>query len=110
MNSGTFDRRSKFSQHRRSQRQTIRKHQRLARLLWRQKGERDFGKAPFLWPEAGPEAGINDRFDCPRAGRMRHFALAPPARFDEVPSKVCFDSRGHGASRLVSWFAGAEEV
>src|SRR6266852_6022804 len=105
MNSGALNRGREFCQYRGRQRQTLLKHQRLARLLGRQKGERDFRKTTFLRPEAGPEAGVNDRFNGAGIRSMCKFLLTSPARFDQMPGKMSFDSSSHGPGRLIGWFA-----
>ena len=104
MNSGALNRRSKFRQNCRSKREAMLEHQLLARLFWREKRERYLRKAAFFRPETRPESRVNDGFNCARIGCRREFPLATSSCFREVLSKVRFDSCGHGARCLVSWF------
>src|SRR6266540_5961945 len=109
MNSGTLNCRSEFCQNCRSHWQTVLEHQRLARLFGREKRERDFWEAAFLWPEACPEGCVDNHFNRALIRRMIQFFLATPACFRQMLSKVCFDSRGYGAGCLVGWFPGHAE-
>jgi hypothetical protein len=83
------------------ERESVREEERLAGLLGREQGERDFRRVALLAAEAGPEGAVDDGLDGRGVGLGRQHAQALRARGREVAREVRLRRLGHGPRRRV---------
>jgi hypothetical protein len=75
--------------------------EREAGLRWRHESERDLRRVTFLAAEAGPEGGVDDRFNRLCIWFRRQVLLTPLPRCREMSSEVRLDARGYCAGCLI---------